>query len=232
MGSCWRIFLHKVRLWEPRGAASRANPREPLPNHHSFTPTFGTSVPPVRGITLTKAKDLPSDLASITRIDRDFGRHRGSVDSPLVSRTNPSPQKDLVKDCKCGTTERRRFCKQYCNTDDPSIWLTITWIPCPVHPCVHSPHKESEGARLGLVLPQKSPWTMRKPRASALCMLRCGPTQRLGRSIRTVDPAPMTHYLTRYIVLWLPEVGNIGLGQIISHRISIRSTERTARCRG
>jgi hypothetical protein len=150
MGSCWRLFLHKVRLWEPRGAASRANAREPLPNHHSFTPTFGTSVPPVRGITPTKAKDLPSDLASLTRIDRDFGRQRGSVDSSLVSRTNPSPQKDLVKDCKCGTTARRRFCKQYCDTDDPLIWLTITWIPCPVHPCIHSPQKESEGCTIGI----------------------------------------------------------------------------------
>jgi hypothetical protein len=66
----------------------------------------------------------------------------------LSNQTLVPPRETIPKGCKCGTTERYLFPVPEFRTE-PDIWLTITWIPCPVHPCRHSQPQDLEGPLLG-----------------------------------------------------------------------------------
>jgi hypothetical protein len=70
-------------------------------------------------------------------------------------RAVPSSEEAVLKGCKCGTTESHLFSVPEYATE-PHIWLRITWIPCPVHPCAHSPPEAPEGS---LLAPESSSYT-------------------------------------------------------------------------
>jgi hypothetical protein len=88
-------------------------------------------------------KSVESVLPSHTPPPRD-----GASDDHHVSQAVVQSSEELVpKGCKCGTTESAVFSVPDYATKS-TIRLTITWIPCPVHPCLHSLPEDAEGPPL------------------------------------------------------------------------------------
>jgi hypothetical protein len=94
--------------------------------------------------------------------DLEFDVPSDTLQPPIVprhdhcSRVVVQPKEEVAaQTCKCGLTERRLFSvPEYAR--EPTIWLTITWIPCPVHPCPHSPPEDPEGSLLTTESPSET----------------------------------------------------------------------------
>jgi hypothetical protein len=141
----------------------------------------------------------------------EFRNFRGAAGSAVVPSPNPSLEEDprlLVKNCKSGRTERRLFSVPYYDTD-PFVWVTITWLLCPLHPCIHSSRKEPERCTSEMGPPREAP--LDDGEIGCLCnaydQMRANPETWKTRTAKPADGPPC---LTRYIALGFPEVGTIG----------------------
>jgi hypothetical protein len=145
MGSFILRFLHRILLCASRQDLNQMGP------HRSDVNNLSKS-----GSNVIRGQPRPDDGSVLSEKSQDRATQGGSacrLPSRIVSRSSAGSiahaivedaldKRELNTTCRCGEAEWCVFILPFYD-NDPFFGINITWIPCPAHPCLHSPAETS-----------------------------------------------------------------------------------------